>query len=183
MMARPAGAQPRSPPNPTLRLSQGPYLTGALPPARSTALVPGDFPRVVFRHAPNHRHDEPWQQRPVRTPPTAPDGSKIGRMAYFNNSKTAANSNVLQVILRDHGYHRVESMEDDWCIFWCAGQIELSELKALKAHQKARDRTNGIAPPPLPPEASYGLPSRLTDRRALSLVGTRRSTSSRAPRR
>jgi hypothetical protein len=112
-------------------------------------------------------------------PPTAPDGSKIGRMAYFNNSKTAANSNVLQVILRDHGYHRVESMEDDWCIFWCAGQIELSELKALKAHQKARDRTNDLAPPPLPPVASHGL----TDRRALSLVGTRRSTSSRAPRR
>ena len=98
-------------------------------------LKPGEYPRIVFRQCPGHVHTEMWQQRPVRTPPEIPS-KPSGRLAYFNNSKTPANSNVLQVILRDHGYDRVEQKEDDWSIFWCAGQIEPSDLCWFQPHQK-----------------------------------------------
>ena len=36
--------------------------------------------------------------------------------------------NVLQVILRDHGFERVEDKHDDWSVFWCAGQVEPGDL-------------------------------------------------------
>jgi hypothetical protein len=117
----------------------------------------------------------------VRPKPLVP-GVRVGRLAYYNNSKTLANSNVLQVrrkracsleglqtccdgwigqvILRDHGYERVESKDDEWAIFWCAGQVsagspagrscslgvsdrlplalqvELADLCRLQPHQK-----------------------------------------------
>ena len=77
----------------------------------------------------------------MRALPVAPDGSASGRLAYFNNSKTMANSNVLQVILRDHGYSRVEAFQEDWTIFWCAGQVEALELRKFKPYQKV-----GLAP-------------------------------------
>ena len=65
--------------------------------------------RVVFRPVPGHRHDEQWQERDVRTLPELPAGS---RLAYYNSSKTISNSNVLQVILRDHGFERVEAADE-----------------------------------------------------------------------
>ena len=37
---------------------------------------------------------------------------------------------------QDHGYDRVEQKEDDWSIFWCAGQIEPSDLCWFQPHQK-----------------------------------------------
>ena len=63
-------------------------------------------------------------------------GQRSGRPAYFNNSKTAGNSNVLQVILRDHGYERVESKDDDWSVYWCAGQVDSCDLCWFAPHQK-----------------------------------------------
>ena len=33
------------------------------------------------------------------------------------------NPSLSQVILRDHGFARVELPDDDWNIFWCAGQV------------------------------------------------------------
>jgi len=30
---------------------------------------------------------------------------------------------VRQVVLRDHGFARDELPDDDWNIFWCAGQV------------------------------------------------------------
>ena len=129
-------------------------------------MQPGEYPRIVFRQCPNHAHTEIWQQRPVRAPPLIP-GKRTGKLAYYNNSKTMANSNVLQarapgccqslrpqtpavrlpdfasprasetqVILRDHGYERVENKEDDWSIFWCAGQMEPSVLASFNAYQR-----------------------------------------------
>ena len=89
------------------------------------------YPRLVFRSCPGHRHDEAWQERPVRKLPRPG-----ARLAYYNSSKTAHNSNVLQVILRDHGYERVESAADDWNIFWCAGQVDAETLRHFKPHQK-----------------------------------------------
>ena len=96
----------------------------------------GDYPRVVFRQAPNHAHNEIWQNRRVRKSPVVPGQPRIGQLAYFNNSKSAANSNVLQIILRDHGYERVESRAEEWTVWWCAGQIEPSELCLFQPHQK-----------------------------------------------
>ena len=96
---------------------------------------PGELPRVVFRAAPGHRHDEVWQERAVRAAPTVP-GASTGPMAYYNSSKTTSNSNVLQVLLRDHGYERAESMEEAWSIFWCAGQVDPMLLSTFLPHQK-----------------------------------------------
>ena len=90
---------------------------------------------VVFRAVPNHRHDESWTERRVRASPDT-DGALSGPLAYYNNSKTYSNSNVLQVILRYHGYERVERFEDEWSIFWCAGQVEPTDLCKLRSHQK-----------------------------------------------
>lgn len=98
-------------------------------------LQPGEHPRIIFRQCPEHHHTDSWQQRPVRAPPVIPSRPS-GRLAYYNNSKTLANSNVLQIILRDHGYERVENKEDDWSIFWCAGQVEPSDLSWFLPHQK-----------------------------------------------
>ena len=95
---------------------------------------PGELPRVVFRSVPGHRHDELWQDRPVRAQPAT--SIPCGRLAYHNSSKTASNSNVLQVILRDHGYERVESLDEAWSVFWCAGQMDPSLLTRLLPHQK-----------------------------------------------
>lgn len=102
--------------------------------AVSTESAPGELPRVCFRPVAGHQPDEAWQSRPVRTQPvTEPPSAPLG---YYNNSKTASNSNVLQVILRDHGYARMESFDDAWALFWCAGQVEPADLCKLKAHQK-----------------------------------------------
>ena len=100
-----------------------------------TESAPGALPRVVFRLVPGHRHDESWSERPVRAPPDT-GGAPSGALAYYNNSRTAANSNVLQVILRDHGYERVEAFGAAWSVFWCAGQVEPADLCQLLPHQK-----------------------------------------------
>lgn len=94
----------------------------------------GELARLVFRLAPGHTHDEEWPDRPVRAPPAA--AYPTGRLAYFNNSKTASNSNVLQVILRDHGYERAESVDEEWSVFWCAGQVDATVLSTFTPHQK-----------------------------------------------
>ena len=41
-----------------------------------------------------------------------------------------------QVILRDHGYERVEMASDEWTIFWCAGQVDPTLLRQFRTHQK-----------------------------------------------
>ena len=101
----------------------------------SVEIRKGHRPRVVFRRCPNHRHDETWQSRRVRSAPVAPN-TLCGPLAYYNNSKTAANSNVLQVILRDHGYERFETVDQPWSIFWCAGQVDPLELRSFTEYQK-----------------------------------------------
>ena len=40
------------------------------------------------------------------------------------------------MILRDHGFDREERLSADWNIFWCAGQVEPTDLRQLKPHQK-----------------------------------------------
>ena len=104
-------------------------------PCKAEELYPAaELPRLVFRQVPGHRHDETWQERNVRPAPvTAAPSAKLG---YFNNSKTASNSNVLQVILRDHGYERMEAIEEAWSIFWCAGQMDPPELCKFLPHQR-----------------------------------------------
>jgi len=86
---------------------------------------------VVFRHVGGSHYSGLWQDRQVAESPC----SDLV-FSYYNNSKTMANSNVLQVILRDHGFHRVEMPGDDWNIFWCAGQVDPLQLRHLKPHQK-----------------------------------------------
>eukprot|EP00965_Chrysotila_dentata_P226660 6195544-Pleurochrysis_carterae.AAC.3 len=100
----------------------------------------GPFLRITFRHYADNYYRGSWQDRAVGMPPRV-DAS----LSYYNSSKTAANSNVLQVILRVHGFSRTEQVDDDWNIFWCAGQpadimggllqVDPQVLRGLKAFQ------------------------------------------------
>ena len=73
--------------------------------------------RIVFRHELLRKFGTVWETRAVNESPCAGV-----RFSYFNNSKNAHNSNILQVILRDHGFHKTEPPDTDWNVFWCAGQ-------------------------------------------------------------
>ena len=72
------------------------------------------MPRVVFRRALRQRLDEKWDERPVRPPDSAAGGGNGGgggggggaRLAYVDNSSAFMNSNLINVLLRDHGYTR-----------------------------------------------------------------------------
>ena len=74
--------------------------------------------RIVFRHELLRKFGTVWESRAVNDSPCAGV-----RFSYFNNSKNAHNSNILQVILRDHGFHKTEPPDGDWNVFWCAGQV------------------------------------------------------------
>jgi hypothetical protein len=61
-------------------------------------------------------------------------------------SHTAQSHSLFQVILRDHGFARVELPDDDWNIFWCAGQVSLrrqphhrtSRMRARRRRKRKR---------------------------------------------
>ena len=90
---------------------------------------PGREPHVHFQQRPGQSFQGRWQDRPM-----GPCAFPL-RLCYYNNSKTMHNSNVLQVILREHGFHRVETMAE--CnIFWAAGQVDPPDLRNLQPHQR-----------------------------------------------
>ena len=72
-----------------------------------------------------------WQERPLGSNPYGGV-----RFAYYNNSKTLANSNVLQTILREHGWERAPDASAEWNLWWCAGQVDPHALSSLLPHQK-----------------------------------------------
>ena len=82
--------------------------------------------RIVFRHELLRKFGTVWETRAVNDSPCAGV-----RFSYFNNSKNAHNSNILQVILRDHGFHKTEPPDGDWNVFWCAGQVCAGRLELL----------------------------------------------------
>ena len=73
--------------------------------------------RVVFRRALLRQFGTVWETRAVNQSP-----HEGVHFSYYNNSKNANNSNILQVILRDHGFHKTEPPDNEWNVFWCAGQ-------------------------------------------------------------
>ena len=85
----------------------------------SSAVLDGR--RVRFRPVAALRTEESWVDRPVRSPPCYPEWtSGASCLAYYENYRPAANfgralqnSNLVQVILRDHGYDKVEAFEDE----------------------------------------------------------------------
>ena len=97
-------------------------------------------PRLVFRRACNHRPDERWDERPIRS-------SSTTKLSYaFNISADTyldlMDLDLLQVLLRDHGYSR----EEDWSnsskpfsLFWYLGELQQDRyalLKTLKPFQR-----------------------------------------------
>ena len=98
--------------------------------------------RVVFRHELLRKFGTVWETRAVNDSPCT--GM---RFSYFNNSKNAHNSNILQVILRDHGFHKIEPPDGDWNIFWCAGQVR-SAAQSSPLHPAP-----SLHPPESPPSA------------------------------
>ena len=104
--------------------------------------VDGNQPRVVFRRPPDVLAAERWQERRVRCPPQVP-GLGTVRLSYFSNTKCPPNwargtewHSLAQVVLRDHGYERVEHIDDGWHIFWCTGQVQFDVLAQLRPGQK-----------------------------------------------
>ena len=85
---------------------------------------------VRFARREGQTFDGPWQGREVGPSPV--DGVSL---SYYNNSKSLHNSNVLQVILREHGFGRAEGMRGA-NIFWCAGQVDPPELRHLHPLQR-----------------------------------------------
>ena len=84
-------------------------------------------PPIHFAPLPDLVHSHVWEQTPVR-PPADPDAA--GRLAYHDDHKATTNfgraqqaSNLIQIILREHGYRRAESLNDGWSLFWSAGAL------------------------------------------------------------
>ena len=109
----------------------------------SSAVLDGR--RVRFRPVAALRTEESWVDRPVRSPPCYPEWtSGASCLAYYENYRPAANfgralqnSNLVQVILRDHGYDKVEAFEDEaWSIFWCSGPAKPEQLALLRPWQR-----------------------------------------------
>ena len=84
--------------------------------------------RVVFRQSLLRKFGTVWEAREVNASPVS--GM---RFSYYNNSKNAHNSNILQVILRDHGFNKTEPPDDEWNVFWCAGQARGGTQAAFPA--------------------------------------------------
>lgn len=99
----------------------------------SSSTAPAPAPRLVaFRPLPCADHYAgPWQSWTVASLPAG-----AVPLHYYNSSRTAQNSNLLQVILRDHGFERLESFAEPWNLWWCAGQVDPAELQKLEPHQR-----------------------------------------------
>lgn len=102
-----------------------------------------DGRRVRFRPVQGLRVDERWEERQVRSPPCYPSWTGgPSRLAYYENSRAATNfsmqnCNLVQLILRDHGYERIDTYEHDgWSIFWCTGPIKPEQLARLRPWQR-----------------------------------------------
>ena len=100
--------------------------------------------RVRFHHVQGLRVDQKWQERPVGVP--CYDAWQAGPswLGYFENYRAAVNfgrgmqnSNLVQVILRDHGYDKVDAFEHlSWSIFWCSGLPLPEYLSRLRPWQR-----------------------------------------------
>ena len=101
--------------------------------------------RVRFRQPEGLRVDERWEERTVRLPPCYPAwNGGPSRLAYHENYRAAVNfgralqnSNLVQVILRDHGYDKIDTFDHAaWSIFWCSGPVAPEQLAALQPWQR-----------------------------------------------
>lgn len=98
----------------------------------------GNPSRVVFQRDPGLCAEERWQDRRVRALPHSVD-----RLAYYCNltgppawvTKMAWH-NLPQLILRDHGFDRAKSMDENWNIFWCKAEVPLEAIMGLQPGQK-----------------------------------------------
>ena len=102
--------------------------------------------RVVFRQSLLRKFGTVWEAREVNASPVS--GM---RFSYYNNSKNAHNSNILQVILRDHGFNKTEPPDDEWNVFWCAGQVRAAALKPRFPPPQHARHPPGTAPARAPP--------------------------------
>lgn len=108
-----------------------------------------DWNRVVFHTPDDLTNDERWHDRPVRQPPRVSSWAEGAparglTLAYFENWQAAPNfgrrmqkSNLVQVLLRDHGFERASSFSDGtWSVWWCAGEVTSSDLAQLHSWQR-----------------------------------------------
>jgi len=114
------------------------------PSETSPVVLSSEERRVRFHHVQGLRVDQKWQERPVGVP--CYDAWQAGPswLGYFENYRAAVNfgkgmqnSNLVQVILRDHGYDKVDVFEHlAWSIFWCSGLPLPEYLSGLRPWQR-----------------------------------------------
>ena len=139
----PRDARAASARRPQYRVPLARRPAGALLPAggATVSVDENGHGRIVFRHELLRKFGTVWETRAVNESPCAGV-----RFSYFNNSKNAHNSNILQVILRDHGFNKTEPPDDEWNVFWCAGQVRAAALKPRFPPPQQARHPPGTAP-------------------------------------
>ena len=114
--------------------------------------------RILFRVPPHLDEDESWQERPVRRngvngEDTAGAGMLAPALAYLTNSTSPHGINVIHLVLRDHGFKRVQADNDaasspptanptagssrpPWSLYWCGGPLDVRTVHALLPWQR-----------------------------------------------
>ena len=101
--------------------------------------------------------DESWQERPVRSVThRGQDGATYPPLRYLTNSSSPHGINIVHLLLRDHGFQRVETKATEggelvnlihkeehdggdnssWSLFWCGGPLDVRVVHALKPYQR-----------------------------------------------
>ena len=92
------------------------------------------FPDAQLAYHNNSKVGLNAARRERRGPPGVAARSRVGPHRPPRR-QNANNSNILQVILRDHGFHRSD-YDSEWNVFWCAGQCDTARFADLKPHQR-----------------------------------------------
>ena len=151
----PDGSQnPRPPPQSVFMefLAAVDHPSGGEPdePCAVDESYPGVRPTIIFRRPEHLRPDSHYRDQRVRRAPQHMGVSGEGKgenpsdsvaaapLRYYINSRVTGNwiktlpvSNLVQLLLRDHGFDCEGAADGPWQLFWCDRQIELGTFELL----------------------------------------------------
>ena len=61
---------------------------------------------------------------PVAWRPFATRSEAFGQLAYYTDMTDFQASDLIQIILRDHGFTRREDSDEPWSIYWYSGELK-----------------------------------------------------------